>query len=313
MPFRYDNLPLRNTERTPSGGLRIPAYLARIGIQEYVLDDGSVRKEYRPPEEVHSPRALQSFRGAPVTDGHPQGTVTAQTWRNVVRGQVGDDVRAEGEYVAAALYVQDEETIAAIERRDLVEISCGYEVDLEMVAGETANGERYDAVQRNIRGNHVALLPRGAGRAGHEVRLRVDEDKMNKEIEELRIKAEKVREDLHKELEVAKQRADAAEKRVLELEQQLKDLPRQLKRRREFEAQVRRLDAKVQLDNRSELDVLKEILSGMYKLDGSETEDYLRGLLTAHFQIQDKTKTETIKVEQPESAPVRVPWQPFVQ
>ena len=309
MPFRYDNLPLRNTERTPSGGLRIPAYLARTGIQEYVLDDGSVRKEYRPPEEVHSPRALQSFRGAPVTDGHPQGTVTGQTWRSVVRGQVGDDVRSEGEYVAAALYVQDEETIAAIERRDLVELSCGYDVDLDLTPGETASGERYDAVQRNIRGNHVALLPRGAGRAGNEVRLRVDEGEMNKEIEELQKKIG----DAENRVVAAEQRADVAEQKVAELEQQLKDLPRQLERRREFEAQVQRFDAKIQIQNRSELDVLKEILSGMYKLDGSETEDYLRGLLTAHLQIQDKTKTETMKVEQPESAPVRVPWQPFVQ
>src|SRR5690606_2300087 len=42
-------------------------------------------------------------------------------------------------------------------------------------AGQTANGEAYDAVQKNIRANHVAIVQRG--RAGSEVRIGDDAGK----------------------------------------------------------------------------------------------------------------------------------------
>lgn len=56
-------------------------------------------------------------------------------------------------------------------RNGTQEVSCGYAADTEMISGKY-NGEDYDAIQRNIRYNHLAVVPRG--RAGPEVRIRLD-------------------------------------------------------------------------------------------------------------------------------------------
>jgi hypothetical protein len=50
------------------------------------------------------------------------------------------------------------------------ELSLGYKVDLEETPG-VWNGQEYDAIQRNIRVNHLAIVPRG--RAGN-ARLNLD-------------------------------------------------------------------------------------------------------------------------------------------
>ena len=49
------------------------------------------------------------------------------------------------------------------------ELSLGYTADVEMVSGFTNRGEQYDAIQRNIRVNHVALVDQG--RANQELRI----------------------------------------------------------------------------------------------------------------------------------------------
>jgi hypothetical protein len=74
-------------------------------------------------------------------------------------------------FVKATLMITDSDAIAAVERGDRREVSCGYTCELEHRPGEW-NGQRYDAIQRNIRGNHVAIVEKG--RAGPEVRLRLD-------------------------------------------------------------------------------------------------------------------------------------------
>lgn len=170
--FVVDARNLSKAKRTPQGGLRVDANLTRTGIFEYRNPDGSVRREYRPQEEVFSQDALDSFRGVPVTVGHP-GAVTADNWREHSVGHVGDSVRADGNFARAEVIVQDAATVKSIERGDLAELSCGYDVDIDPTAGDF-EGQRYDCIQRNMRGNHVALLPVGRGRAGNEVALRLD-------------------------------------------------------------------------------------------------------------------------------------------
>jgi hypothetical protein len=105
---------------------------------------------------------------------HPTGgAVTPKNFTRLAKGHVGDDVRQDGKFVSATVRVQDDATATMIERGDLKEMSCGYTADVEFTSG-TWNGEDYDAIQRNIRYNHVALLPGGKGRAGREVGLRLD-------------------------------------------------------------------------------------------------------------------------------------------
>ncbi len=54
--------------------------------------------------------------------------------------------------------------VAAFARGDAMQLSAGYELDLDRTPGTAPDGRRYDAVQRNIRINHVAAVP--LGRAG---------------------------------------------------------------------------------------------------------------------------------------------------
>jgi hypothetical protein len=63
--------------------------------------------------------------------------------------------------------------IAAVERGELVEVSAGYTCRVEEAEG-TFEGVPYSAVQRDIVYNHAALGPKGWGRAGEDVRLRLN-------------------------------------------------------------------------------------------------------------------------------------------
>lgn len=159
-------------ESLPSGALRIPATLTRTGVFAYQRQDGSTVRELRKPQEVFDSVALKSFAEAPVTIGHP-GRVTAENWRSVSVGHVSNNVRKDGSFVAADVVISDAEALAAIERGELVELSCGYECDVIAESGEY-EGERYDAIQTHIVGNHVALGPSDWGRAGPDVRLKLD-------------------------------------------------------------------------------------------------------------------------------------------
>jgi hypothetical protein len=58
-------------------------------------------------------------------------------------------------------------------QKGLREISLGYSVELDPTPG-VWQGQRYDAVQRRLVTNHVALGPEGWGRCGSEVGLRLD-------------------------------------------------------------------------------------------------------------------------------------------
>jgi len=164
---------LSQATRLPSGALRIPAALTRTGVLEYKRADGTVQRELRLDDEVFAEDSLATLRGADVTDLHPPGMVGPDNYREYARGVVGDNVRKDGDLVVADVLVKDARLIAAVERGDREEISCGYSCDLEFNPG-TYQGKRYDAVQRSIEYNHAALGPKGWGRAGGRVSLRLD-------------------------------------------------------------------------------------------------------------------------------------------
>jgi uncharacterized protein len=176
MVMRFDTAQLRlDGKRTPQGFLRADAIIARTGVQTYKRADGSLQREYRPPSTVFHPDALNSFSLAPLTLGHPPVPVSAQNAKVYAVGTTGEIVaRKDSKYVATKVLITDPAAIEAVERGDARELSCGYECDLDMRPGISPEGERYDAVQTAIRGNHVAILAHG--RAGPEVRLQLDAD-----------------------------------------------------------------------------------------------------------------------------------------
>lgn len=165
--------PTRGVRPTPQGGVCVEAAVAREGVLDY--SDGTRSwREYRPADEVFAADSLASLRGAPVTDLHPAQLVTPETFTAVSRGHAEGDPRRDGALLVVDLMVQDAELCRKVDAGERREVSCGYTCEVDPTPGVTPEGERYDAVQRRIRHNHVALLPVGEGRSGPEVSLRMD-------------------------------------------------------------------------------------------------------------------------------------------
>lgn len=172
MALRIDfaDSPIR-MELTDEGYLTGEARVARVGIQSYQDGNGGLRKEYRPVDEVFSADAIASFRNRPITMGHPdEGAVTADNAKRLSVGHVGENIRPDGRWLVMPLTITDGDTIQRI-ADGTVELSAGYMADVEDEAGEF-EGEVYDSVQRDIRGNHVAVVDRA--RAGSMARLQLD-------------------------------------------------------------------------------------------------------------------------------------------
>lgn len=170
---------VKKWDATPQGGLKIPAYLTRTGVFDYHYADPSTTgghrlvRELRHPDEVFNHDSLATLEGAPVVIGHP-AMVGPDNWKQVSVGHVGEKVdRSADIYVGGTLRVQDKAAVGQVTSGELVELSCGYTCDVIEESGEY-NGEKYDAVQKNIRYNHVGMGPRGWGRAGNSVALRND-------------------------------------------------------------------------------------------------------------------------------------------
>jgi hypothetical protein len=171
--FRFDrsSLPASFLE-TPEGYVRVRGTFSRSGCQTYTNPDGSKRVEYRPPEEVSRPDSLLSMGGLPVTLEHPPQLLTPDTVRQHTRGHSGTQVEFTDGFVHGTVTLTDREAIEAVKRRDAVELSVGYRCDYDPTPGTAPDGTRYDGVQRNISGNHLAVTRQA--RAGSEVRLHFD-------------------------------------------------------------------------------------------------------------------------------------------
>lgn len=141
--------------------------ISRTGDQEYLgreiglsgQDGEQVLTVHRSPEEVFSQAALASFEGKPVTNDHPPDLIGPDDVGMYEKGHAQNVRRGTGEwadYMVADLHIHDRELIDAVQRGKR-EISCGYECEY------FPNGDGTYS-QKNIRGNHVAVVDRG--RAG---------------------------------------------------------------------------------------------------------------------------------------------------
>lgn len=169
---RYDVGVLDKPVEMPNGWLKCDAFLTRTGVFKYRNTDGSDRREYRPPSEVFHPLAMQSFQMVPVTDDHPPVFLNDSNTREFQRGNMGERIVREDYLVRGPMIVNDGKLIRKMKSGDQVQVSCGYTCDLEDRQGVTDDGEHYDCIQRNIRGNHVAIVP--VARAGEEAHVRMD-------------------------------------------------------------------------------------------------------------------------------------------
>lgn len=132
--------------------------------EELGLDPNRVYYLYRDPEELAA--AAPTFRNLPILSQHIPVSAAEPKQEHVI-GSIGSDVAFATPYLDASLCVWVAEAIAAIESEQMQELSSAYHYDADMTPGVTPDGERYDGVMRNIRGNHLALVE--VGRAGPDV------------------------------------------------------------------------------------------------------------------------------------------------
>ena len=171
---RYDSLQLvAGAVIDTDGFMRDSPIVARTGVYEYRNPDGTIRREYRPADEVFASDALNSFRGKPITVLHPKkGKITAANAFGTAIGSIlSDGYQKDDKYVACDIVI-----FAPDKMGKHRELSLGYRCDCEETPGVAPDGQPYDAIQRNIRINHLADVP--LARAGMKARLNCDGDEI---------------------------------------------------------------------------------------------------------------------------------------
>jgi hypothetical protein len=159
-----------NMQVTPEGYLLcLNTPLGRTGWMDYQGQEiplsfnepmGKKVRVYRSPEELFSPTTIASFEGKPVTNLHPVANLDVNTVSSIERGHA-QNVRRDGEFLVADLYITDAGLISEIVNDLKREVSSGYDCSWHKIDGG------YE--QREIVGNHVAVVQNG--RAGHKVAI----------------------------------------------------------------------------------------------------------------------------------------------
>lgn len=187
----FDRVPAENLRLTDDGYLVGEAKVSRTGIQEYLasemgLEDGDPNRlirVYRPEDEVFQQDAMKSYAYRPVTVDHPPEMVNADNWRQYSRGQTGAEVARDGETIRVPMVLMDKQAIQEWEDGKR-ELSMGYTSEIEFSDGVTPDGKKYDAIQRNMKMNHLALVARARG--GSQLRLGDDDKGASKMTDTLR-------------------------------------------------------------------------------------------------------------------------------
>lgn len=150
--------------------------ISKVGIFPYLgsqispdLIPDKIYQVYRPEEELTTSETINSFKLIPWIDDHAmlgsseEGLLPAD--KKGVHGVIGEEVYFEYPYLKGNLKIFSENLDEKISYNKK-ELSIGYRCDYDVVSGYS-NGIKYDAIQRHIRGNHIALVDEG--RSGPDV------------------------------------------------------------------------------------------------------------------------------------------------
>lgn len=166
------------------GFLSITARVLADGVFNYSKEEspeataiGGMIPHYIPAQEFTA-EALKTLEGKPVIIGDHDWRTSQNTLTDgMTVGNVAGAPRFEDRYIVADLLITDKAAIDKITNKELVEISAAYNADAYPQDGEH-KGKRFSVIQKNLRFNHILLLPVGHGRCGRDVKI------INKTIEE---------------------------------------------------------------------------------------------------------------------------------
>ncbi|MBX9839443.1 MAG: DUF2213 domain-containing protein [Silvanigrellaceae bacterium] len=166
---------------TNQGFLRCLVTATRTGVFPYIDETGKIRRELRLPEEVFKKESMQSLANVPFTDLHPGEAVHAFNATKYSKGLTDSEVKQNNDLLETALTIFDGPTIEKI-INGTHEVSAGYNSVKEFTPG-IYNGQPYDCIQRNIRYNHLALVPKGRANHGdHLKRVKLNLDNADDDI-----------------------------------------------------------------------------------------------------------------------------------
>ena len=164
-------------EMTSAGALRCRARVLAVGVMDYSDDELGYMADGTGSggmlvalDSLAESRSLRSLEGVPVVIDQHTWIEDAQAQAGIIVGYVAGAPVVEEPYLLADLIITDRVAIDKIKTRQVSEVSSGYDADGVPEPGEY-DGQRYVGRQTQIRYNHVALLPAGGGRGGHDVRI----------------------------------------------------------------------------------------------------------------------------------------------
>lgn len=147
--------------------------LSKVGVFPYLgrsidpdADPDRLYGVLRPEEELADPDCIESFKLIPWIEGHTMlgGEYTAPEAKGV-SGVTGQEIFYENGFLYGNIKLFSEDLAEKIDS-GMKELSLGYRCRYEKCSG-VWNGQPYDYIQRDIRGNHFASIPEG--RMGPEV------------------------------------------------------------------------------------------------------------------------------------------------
>ena len=154
-------------------------------IDDSSLDPDKIYQIYRPEETLNNEECIESFKLMPFTIDHemlgPEEKGLLPAEKKGVHGVIGQDVYYDDGYLKGNIKIFSEALKKLLEKGK-TELSIGYRCLYDMTPG-IYNDEKYDGIQRSIRGNHLALVDEG--RSGHDVavldnfKLTIDSRELN--------------------------------------------------------------------------------------------------------------------------------------
>lgn len=149
----------------------IQAYsAAELGLTDRAATD--MVRVFRPASEVFAVDSLRTASRLPIVLDHPVKDgqavmVDAANWREFAKGETGEEILRDGEFLRVPIRVTDAGAVASV-GSDRQEFSLGYTANLRFEAG-TFGDQAYDAVATDLRYNHLAACR--TARGGEELRI----------------------------------------------------------------------------------------------------------------------------------------------
>lgn len=212
--------------------------ISKSGVFQYLgknispdLEPDKIYDVWRPEEELNNPETIESFKLAPWIPYHEMlGDKYTNAEEVGVQGVTGESVYYKDGTLFSNLKLFGNDLKQSI-KDGLKELSCGFGCVWQVISGTTPDGKSYDAIQKRIRGNHLASVPNG--RMGKQVAVAMDRatfalDNLNLEpkpngdimtLEEAQAKIKELEAQIAKDKKVAEDMKEAEDKKAKDMKE----------------------------------------------------------------------------------------------